>query len=71
MSTLAHTTAPDVGRRAATPLSRAVTAAPELWLAGIAFAVYPAVRPFSDEVSRAGVLAFASTRWLVAHAVGI
>lgn len=71
MSTLVHRAAPDAGRRAAAPLSRAVTAAPELWLAGITFAVYPAVRPFSDEVSRAGVLAFASTRWVVAHAVGI
>lgn len=71
MYTLVHATASDAGQRAAAPLSRAVTAAPELWLAGIAFAVYPAVRPFSDEVSHAGVLAFASTRWVVAHAVGI
>ncbi len=46
-------------------------AAPELWLAGIAFAVYPALRPFSDEVSRAGAVAFASPQWIIAHTFGI
>ncbi len=53
------------------PVARALTAAPELWVAGLAFAVYPALRPFSDEVSRAGALAFASPRWIVAHTFGI
>lgn len=71
MSTLVRTPASDVDHRATAAASAAVSAAPELWLAGIAFVVYPAVRPFSDEVSHAGVLAFASTRWVVAHAVGI
>ena len=71
MSTLVHRTTPDAGQRTGASRTRVVTAAPELWLAGIAFAVYPAVRPFSDEVSHQGVLAFASTRWVVAHAVGI
>jgi hypothetical protein len=45
--------------------------APELWIAGIAFAVYPALRPFSDEVSRSGAVAFASPRWIIAHTFGI
>ena len=52
-------------------LARGLRAAPELWLAGIAFAVYPALRPFSDEVSRAGAVAFASPRWILAHTFGM
>ena len=52
-------------------LSRGLRAAPELWLAGIAFVVYPALRPFSDEVSRAGAAAFASPQWILAHTFGI
>ncbi len=70
MSTLSpHATLASDSRHA--PLARAMTAAPELWVAGLAFAVYPALRPFSDEVSRAGALAFASPRWIVAHTFGI
>ncbi|MGN6576392.1 MAG: hypothetical protein ACTHKG_11945, partial [Nocardioides sp.] len=52
-------------------LARALSAGPELWVAGLAFAAYPALRPFSDEVSRAGALAFASPRWIIAHTFGI
>ncbi len=70
MSTVSpHATVPRSYRSA--PLARALTAAPELWVAGLAFAIYPALRPFSDEVSRAGALAFASPRWIVAHTFGI
>ena len=42
-----------------------------LLLAGVCFALYPALRPFSDEKSLNGARAFASTRWLVAHSLGI
>jgi hypothetical protein len=52
-------------------LRRAILTVPELWVAGIAFAVYPALRPFSAEVSLAGATAFASPRWVVAHAFGM
>lgn len=38
-----------------------------LAIAGIFFLLYPALRPFSDEVSLQGAAAFASTRWLAAH----
>ena len=55
----------------ASALTRALSAAPELWVAGIAFAVYPALRPFSDEISRSGAQAFASPRWIIAHTFGI
>ena len=35
--------------------------------AGILFVLYPAIRPFSDEVSLEGAAAFGSTAWVVAH----
>lgn len=35
--------------------------------AGILFVLYPALRPFSDEVSLQGAAAFASQNWLLAH----
>lgn len=70
MSTVSHRTTA-TGASYSPSLSRALTAAPELWAAGIAFAIYPALRPFSDEVSRAGALAFASPRWIIAHTFGI
>ena len=47
------------------------SAGPPLLLAGVCFALYPALRPFSDEKSLNGARAFASTRWLVAHSLGI
>jgi hypothetical protein len=40
-------------------------------VAGICFVLYPAIRPFSDEVSMQGAEAFASTAWLVAHSLAI
>jgi len=42
-------------------------AAAALAAAGAGFAIYPAVRPFTDETSLRGAAAFASARWLVAH----
>ncbi len=47
------------------------SAGPPLLLAGVCFALYPALRPFSDEKSLDGAGAFASTRWVVAHSLGI
>ena len=34
---------------------------------GAMFALYPAVRPYSDEVGTAGANAFASSSWVIAH----
>ncbi|WP_422658118.1 hypothetical protein ACK8P5_20595 [Paenibacillus sp. EC2-1] len=42
-----------------------------LAVAGISFAVYPALRPFSDEVTLQGAKAFASVEWIVAHLIAI
>lgn len=39
--------------------------------AGIAFAVYPALRPFSDESTLQGAAAFASSNWLSSHLIAI
>ena len=38
-----------------------------LAIAGVLFVLYPALRPFSDEASLAGAVAFASSAWLLAH----
>ncbi|MGY8684090.1 hypothetical protein Q2941_40985 [Bradyrhizobium sp. UFLA05-153] len=38
---------------------------------GILFAVYPAVRPFSDERSLLGAAAFGSEAWLASHIIAI
>ena len=38
-----------------------------LLVAGALFVIYPALRPFSDEVSLEGARAFASTQWVWAH----
>src|SRR5919201_231895 len=42
-----------------------------LALAGVLFVLYPALRPFSSEVGLEGARAFASSRWVVAHSLGI
>ncbi|MCJ0891324.1 hypothetical protein [Rhodococcus sp. ARC_M5] len=34
---------------------------------GVMFAAYPVLRPYSDEVGSAGVDAFASSNWVLAH----
>jgi hypothetical protein len=40
-------------------------------VAGVLFVLYPAVRPFSDEVGLEGAAAFGSTAWIVAHSFAI
>ena len=40
-------------------------------LAGIGLVLYPALRPFSDEVSMDGARAFVSGSWVVAHGLAI
>jgi hypothetical protein len=46
-------------------------AAAGLLFAGACFVVYPAIRPFSDEVTMQGAAAFASTEWLIAHVLAM
>ena len=41
------------------------------WVTGLAFALYPALRPYADERTLAGLAAMGSTRWLVAHLLGM
>lgn len=41
------------------------------WTAGLAFALYPALRPYGDERTLAGLAGMGSTRWLVAHLLGM
>ena len=40
-------------------------------IAGAAFVAYPALRPYADESSLAGLAAMGSIRWLVAHLLGM
>jgi hypothetical protein len=40
-------------------------------LSGLFFLLYPAIRPFSSEVGFDGAHAFASSRWIIAHSLGI
>jgi hypothetical protein len=47
--------------------ARARLGALALAIAGICFLLYPALRPFSDEVTLAGARAFASGAWFAAH----
>ncbi|MBP1965620.1 hypothetical protein [Paenibacillus aceris] len=42
-----------------------------LAISGILFVLYPAIRPFSDEVSLLGAAAFASTEWIIAHVMAM
>lgn len=42
-----------------------------LALAGVLFALYPALRPYSSEVGLAGAAAFGSDRWVLAHLSGM
>lgn len=46
-------------------------AALALVIAGVCFVLYPAIRPFSDEVSLQGAAAFASSAWLLAHSLAM
>ena len=47
--------------------SRLRWSAVALIIAGVFFVLYPALRPFTDEVSLQGAAAFASPYWLLAH----
>lgn len=47
--------------------SRLRLSAVALIIAGAFFVAYPALRPFSDEVTLQGAAAFGATQWLVAH----
>ena len=42
-----------------------------LILSGIFFVLYPAIRPFSNESSLQGAVAFASYSWVIAHSLAI
>lgn len=42
-----------------------------LVIAGVCFVLYPAIRPFSDEISLQGATAFASSAWLLAHSLAM
>jgi hypothetical protein len=42
-----------------------------LAVAGVAFAAYPALRPYGPEAGLAGAADFGATAWLVAHALGM
>lgn len=51
---------------------RATTFAAVLWaVAGVLFALYPALRPYTSEVGMAGATAFSSDRWVAAHVAGM
>lgn len=49
--------------------SQAASAA--LIIAGIGFVLYPALRPFSDEVTLKGAAAFGSSNWVLAHMIAM
>jgi hypothetical protein len=42
-----------------------------LVVAGVCFALYPAIRPFSDKASIQGAKAFASLQWLLSHSLAM
>jgi len=46
-------------------------AALSLGVCGVLFVLYPALRPFSDEVSLQGKAAFAAPGWIVAHVLAM
>ena len=50
---------------------RSRLAALSLAVSGILFVLYPAIRPFSDESSLQGALAFASPSWVLAHTLAM
>jgi hypothetical protein len=50
--------------------SRVRLGALALAVSGILFVLYPAIRPFSDEVTLQGAEAFASPQWILAHVRG-
>lgn len=51
--------------------SRARWSAVALFVSGVGFVLYPALRPFSDEVSLQGAAAFGSSNWIAAHMIAM
>jgi hypothetical protein len=51
--------------------TRARLGATAMAVAGVLFALYPALRPYSDETSMAGAVAFASGAWLLSHSLAM
>ena len=47
------------------------TIAAGLVVSGLAFAAYPALRPYGPETGMAGAADFGDTGWLVAHVLGV
>ena len=67
-----HVQALRSGVSVAAPPGRGYPAAAlALVLAGVCFALHPAIRPFSDETTLRGAQAFASVSWQVAHALAM
>ena len=60
-----------VSRTEPTNVFRSRLAALALVVSGILFVLYPAIRPFSDETSLQGALAFASSSWVLAHSLAM
>jgi hypothetical protein len=58
------------GRRTSGSTGRRLTASAFV-VAGILFLLYPAIRPFSDEVTLSGAAAFASPAWVFAHSLAM
>ena len=54
----------------ANTLGRRMTAL-SLAMAGVCFALYPAIRPFSDESTLRGAEAYATSSWLLAHSLAM
>ncbi|MEJ2011704.1 MAG: hypothetical protein P8X64_05695 [Anaerolineales bacterium] len=51
--------------------NRVFMSAAALIIAGIGFVLYPALRPFSDEISLEGAAAFGSSAWILAHMIAM
>ncbi|WP_154795603.1 hypothetical protein [Occultella kanbiaonis] len=64
-ATPTHTETPSRTGRASTFIRAALA------VAGVLFALYPAVRPWTDETTLAGAAAFASHQWVAAHTMGM
>jgi len=53
------------------PSVRVRVGALALAVGGVLFVLYPAIRPYSDETSLQGAVAFASSAWIVAHVLAM
>ena len=68
-SQLAPVAADDSPRAGPAVLARTTVVA--FALAGVLFALYPMIRPFSDEGTPEGAAAFASSSWVIAHTLAM